>query len=887
MQTGLMGAGEADPEVLAPADPEAWAGSGQVADDVRAVRLGFLTSVYTKQSHTFMRQEVARLRDLGWDVQTFSIRRAPESEMVDEEVRREHERTEYVLDAGAFRMVVAAIREVFRSPLQFFATVGVMWRVRTPGLKGHVWPLLYLVEACYLARLLRARGVEHLHNHLGRNSAVVAMLASSLTNIPYSLTIHGPTEFDEPGTLALGLKIHRSAFTVAISDYGRSQLCRWTSLADWPKIHVVHCGVSRAFRDAVPPPLPDAPRLVSVGRLAEQKGQLVLVEAVALLRDRGVDFQLEIVGDGPMRGEIERRISALGLANHVHLAGWRDSAGVRQAMVDSRLFVLPSFAEGLPVVLMESLALGRPVVSTYVAGIPELVRPGREGWLVPPGSAVALAEALTEALATDTTKLAAMGRSGADRVAIRHDAVVEARKLARLITRSEAGSSTSSGHNSLKQMMIHGAAWTMIERFASQVVRLAGNIILSRLLFPDDFGTAAAFAVFQQSILVFSELGIEQSLIQNKNGDQPRFLNTGWTLQLVRGITLSVIAASLAWPVANWWFKKPELTPMLLIASLVILITHMTSTKAILAARNMQQGLLSKRSLISQVAGLVSMIILSFWFRSAWGLVIGGLIGEIVRTVLSYVSFPGPKSRLCWDRGVVAEILGFGRWIFVTTILNFLGTQGDRILMGRYLSVTVFGLYNIGFVLSSIPALTVQMLGPRVVFPSLSRIVQSEPARVAPVFDRLSRLLYLGLMPGIGLLLGGAPLVIDILYDARYAGAGWMASLLAFRAVTECMAGPGQAALMALGQPQYSAVMQGVRAATIMIGMPLTLRWFGLPSAIALAGLSGLGGVVVVQWGLWRHGLASFRREAFGLALLAIGTVLGFGLDRVLGPYLR
>lgn len=402
-------------------------------------RLAFLTSYYTKQSHTFMRQEVAGLRDLGWDVKTFSIRQSPAAEMVGQDVQREHNQTTYVLDAGGLKLLLATAREFWRSPRRFFQALRLSRKVVTPGVAGHLWPLAYVAEAAYLAGLLRGAKIQHLHNHLGRSSAAVAMLTSALTDIPYSLTIHGPTEFDEARMLALGEKIHRSAFTVAISEYGRSQLCRWSKLADWPKIHVVHCGIHRDFLAASPTPLPETPRLVSVGRLAEQKGQLVLVEAAAMLRDRGIAFDLEIVGDGPMRGEIERFVESHGLGDRIHLAGWRDSQGVRQAILDARIMVLPSFAEGLPVVLMEALALGRPVVSTYVAGIPELVRPGQEGWLVPPGSAVMLADTLAQALATPTSELTAMGQSGAARVAQRHNITTEVARLARLIT----GSSTS------------------------------------------------------------------------------------------------------------------------------------------------------------------------------------------------------------------------------------------------------------------------------------------------------------------------------------------------------------------------------------------------------------------------------------------------------------
>src|SRR5262249_48650004 len=163
------------------------------------------------------------------------------------------------------------------------------------------------------AERLRAKGVRHLHNHIGESSAVVAMLAAMLRDIPYSLTIHGPDEFDRPVLLALEEKIRRAAFVAAISHFTRSQLCRWAAAEDWPKIHVVHCGLDRAFWSPVMVPVPSRPRLVNVGRLAKQKGQLLLVEAAARLRGRGLDFELAIVGDGPLRGPLEQLIERFAL----------------------------------------------------------------------------------------------------------------------------------------------------------------------------------------------------------------------------------------------------------------------------------------------------------------------------------------------------------------------------------------------------------------------------------------------------------------------------------------------------------------------------------------------------------------------------------------------
>jgi glycosyltransferase involved in cell wall biosynthesis len=223
---------------------------------------------------------------------------------------------------------------------------------------------------------------------------------------------------------------------VAVSDYGRSQLFRWSRHGDWGKVHVVHCGVDETFLNHPPTPVPAAARLVCVGRLAEQKGQLLLVEAAAVLAREGVAVELVLVGDGPMRGEIEKLIERHGLRDRVRIAGWTGSDGVREQLLSARAMVLPSFAEGLPVVIMEALALGRPVISTYVAGIPELVRDRECGWLVPAGSVPALVEAMREAVAAPVWKLEQMGRTGAALVAERHDAKKEAAKLTALIEAS-------------------------------------------------------------------------------------------------------------------------------------------------------------------------------------------------------------------------------------------------------------------------------------------------------------------------------------------------------------------------------------------------------------------------------------------------------------------
>ena len=276
-------------------------------------------------------------------------------------------------------------------------------------------------------------GSTHVHAHFGTNSAEIVMLANCGFGGPnYSFTVHGPEEFDKPNFLGLTEKIMRSAFVVAISSYGKSQLFRWVHHGYWEKIKVVHCGLEKSFYTFPPKSAPTCSRLVCVGRLCEQKGQLLLIEAAHLLSIKGVHFQLVLAGDGEMRSEVEDMISEYDLKDRVSITGWISSQQVRQEILNSCGLVLPSFAEGLPVVIMEAMALRRPVISTYVAGIPELVIPGVNGWLVPAGSVIELVETIENLLSQSTERLKEMGDAAFARVTERHSIEVEANKLVSL-----------------------------------------------------------------------------------------------------------------------------------------------------------------------------------------------------------------------------------------------------------------------------------------------------------------------------------------------------------------------------------------------------------------------------------------------------------------------
>ena len=409
--------------------------------------IGYLTSIYAHVGDTFIRHEVDQLRRMGHTVHTFSSRKPDPRELVAEEIRREYAGTEYLLDVGVGTLAIAGLRLAVSAPRKLLTAVGLVLRTIPPGIENRwIRRITYLLEAAYLAERLAAKNVQHLHNHIGESSALVSMLAAMFRGISYSLTIHGPGEFDRPSLLALDEKIRRAAFVVAISEFTRSQLYRWADYGDWAKIHVIYVGVSSVFLEHGPVAVPTTPRLVNIGRITEQKGQAILIHAAARLQERGHDFELVIVGDGPMRGELEQLIDKFSLRSRVRITGYLGSQGVFQELLAAQVLVLPSFAEGLPVVIMESLALGRPVISTYVAGIPELIEPGVNGWLVPAGAIEPLVDAMAEALTADPAELERMGHAGAARVAERHNALTEATKLAFLFTNPDAIANQSSQH---------------------------------------------------------------------------------------------------------------------------------------------------------------------------------------------------------------------------------------------------------------------------------------------------------------------------------------------------------------------------------------------------------------------------------------------------------
>jgi colanic acid/amylovoran biosynthesis glycosyltransferase len=405
------------------------------------MRIAYLINQYPRSTQSFIRREILALEQQGFQITRIALR-GWDAERSDPEDQTERERTWYVLREGATALLLALMHMLLTRPARFLRALGLAWRMSRRADRPLPVHLVYLAEACHIESWLRTTGVQHVHAHFGTNSAEVAMLVHALGGPQWSFTVHGPEEFDKAPLIGLAEKIRRCAFVVAVSSYGRSQLYRLVEQQLWPKVEVVHCGVDRAFYNAPPSSPPVVRRLVCVGRLCERKGQVLLVEAARRLAGQGLDFTLVLAGDGELRCEIERLIASYKLEGNIRVTGWISNERVRDEILAAQALVLPSFAEGLPVVIMEAMALGRPIISTYVAGIPELVRPGEHGWLVPAGDVNALIEAMQTCFDTPAATLARMGSAARERVLARHNVDVETPKLAALFWKNISGGCT-------------------------------------------------------------------------------------------------------------------------------------------------------------------------------------------------------------------------------------------------------------------------------------------------------------------------------------------------------------------------------------------------------------------------------------------------------------
>ncbi len=391
-------------------------------------RIAYVINQYPKVSHTFIRREILALERQGFDILRIAIR-GWDAKLTDEEDRQEQVQTRYILREGIRGLLWPVLRTILTSPVRFFSALVLATRIARGSERKLVYHLAYLAEACRILHWLKSFGATHMHAHFSTNSTEVVMLANLLGGPPYSFTVHGQ---DELLFSDIAEKVRRATFVVAISSYGRSQLYRRVVYTHWQKIKVVHCGLEKSFHDVAHVPLPLLPRLVCVARLSSEKGHLLLIEAAHRLSQKNIKFELVLAGDGEMRQAVEDLITMYQLDGHIRITGFISSHQVREEILAARALVLPSFSEGLPIVIMEAMALRRPVLASCINGIPELVLHGETGWLFPAGSIDDLSSAMENCLMKSPGELNKMADIGYLRVMERHSIDIEVSKLGKL-----------------------------------------------------------------------------------------------------------------------------------------------------------------------------------------------------------------------------------------------------------------------------------------------------------------------------------------------------------------------------------------------------------------------------------------------------------------------
>ncbi len=396
------------------------------------MRIAYLTGEYPRATDTFIQREVAGLRALGVEVHTFSVRPTGAEHIVGPEQQAERDRTATLLPPHLPHLLQAHLSLLFRAPRRYAQGIRLAWMGRSPGFKALLYQLIYFIEAGTLAHALQQRKIQHLHNHLADSSCTVAMLAATLAGIRFSFTLHGPAIFFEPYRWRLDLKVRQALFVSCISYYCRSQLMLFCPSDQWPKLHIVHCGVDLQQFTAVIHQ-PNGKRLLYTGRLAAAKGLPILFQALAQVVPHHPDLVLTLVGDGSDRQALETLAAALKLTPYLRFVGYQSQNAVCQYLHNSDIFVLPSFSEGLPVALMEALAAGVPVITTPIAGVSELVEQGINGYLVPPGAVEPLAQRIDELL-EDASLRQQLGQAGHLKVAQNFNLAIEIPKLKQIMS---------------------------------------------------------------------------------------------------------------------------------------------------------------------------------------------------------------------------------------------------------------------------------------------------------------------------------------------------------------------------------------------------------------------------------------------------------------------
>lgn len=420
---------------------------------------------------------------------------------------------------------------------------------------------------------------------------------------------------------------------------------------------------------------------------------------------------------------------------------------------------------------------------------------------------------------------------------------------------------------SLKKLAIRGATWTIFGYGTSQVCRLVSNLILTRLLVPELFGLMALVNIFIMGLQMFSDIGTGLVVIQSKRGDEPDFLNTTWTIQVIRGFGLWLGCLVIAWPVSQF-YKEPQLMWLIPIVGLTTIIGGFNSTILFTLNRKMLLGKLTMLNLGSQIVSTTVTVIWAWLNQSVWALVGGMLVGSLLKMLWSHLLNQEKPNRFAWNREIVKEITSFGKWIFISTIMTFLAGQADRIILGKLFSLSILGVYSIAFTFADIPKKVIGKISSQVVFPIFSKQA-TLPRKSLKAKILQKRWLILIIMAFlVTVLVSFGDLVIFALYDQRYTQAAWILPILTLGIWPLLLLLSIEKVLLAIGKPFYLAYGNFLKFIYMLIGLPLGFSLMGILGAVIVIALNDLPVYGVVVYGLWQEKLSVLVQDIQATLLL-------------------
>lgn len=443
---------------------------------------------------------------------------------------------------------------------------------------------------------------------------------------------------------------------------------------------------------------------------------------------------------------------------------------------------------------------------------------------------------------------------------------------------------TQSNSQTLKRRIVRAGGWTLAGMALSQVLRFGSNLIMTRMLAPDVFGIVAIATIFLVGLTMFSDIGIRQSIVQSRHGTSVEFLNSAWSVQILRGVLLGVLALGVSLLIAaasltgltpsTSVYAHPLLPYVVAAMSANALVAGFESTKIAEASRNLSLRRVIQIDLASQLFSLGVMFCWVIIDKSIWALVAGGFTSVLLKVVLSHLLLPGNRNRWHWDRQSVREIIRFGKWIFASSILGFLVINGDRLLLGLFVSSPVLGVYVIAYLIYFSIDQVLSKIIADISFPAFSELVRERPSELKSGYYRIHRVIALFTYFCAGTLMCSGNTLIRLLYDARYAEAGWMLEMLALCLVTVPFRLAGQY-FLAKGMPKLLTHTIVIQLVVLFVALPVGFRYFGLTGALWGIVFSSYAALPAVIYNMTKFGLFDVKKELIVLPAVALGALVG------------